>query len=382
MLNIHSSYFFSIMSEKDVITNIEQLTPEWITNIFKKKGYLSNGKITKIIKRNSQETFTSYVHFLELNFSNDAQTERASPKIVVKIPKSVDMAKTAGKHEAKFYSIVADSMDEMPIPTCYDAAFSEEIGGAHIILDNLFKTHIISKYYPIPPLKRYCERAIDCLAETHALWWDHQKLKDLSKRANVPYNFKENSYKEEIFKWFQNQSRSLKRFLKFLGDRISDKRKELFKTVFSLSPQLAHERIKKENITLIHNDAHFWNFFYPKDIEDEKNKALLIDWQSWSIGVGGQDLAYMIGLNLYPERRRLIEKDLIKRYHNDLLKFGVKNYSWDECWYDYKLCALLNLYRIVSWWRGNLPPFIWWSRLEKSFLTLEDLNCIELLESK
>jgi len=371
------------MNEKGVITNIEQLTPEWLTNIFKKKGYLSNGKVTKINKRNSQETFTSYVHFLELNFSNDAQTEGASPEIVIKIPKSVNMAKLVGIREVKFYSIVAETMNEMPIPTCYDAVFSEETGGSHIILDDLSKTHIDLKYAPIPPSKRYCERAIDCLAEIHAFWWDYHKLKELSKHVNFIYIFKENSFHEkEIFKWSKKQNRTLRRFLKFLGDRISDKRKELFKTVFSLYPQSAYERIKKENITLIHNDAHFWNFFYPKDIENEKNKALLIDWQGWSIGVGGRDLAYMIGFNLFPDYRHLIEKDLIKRYHNDLLKFGVKNYSWDDCWYDYRLGALLNLYRIVSWWSINLPPSLWWPTLEISILTLEDLNCMELLESK
>ena len=371
------------MHGKGVITDIEQLTPEWLTNIFKKKGYLSNGKVTKIIKKNSLETVTSNVHFLELNFSNDDLTEAASPEIVVKIPKSGDFAKFVGKHETKFYNIVAETMNNMPIPICYDAAFSEETGGSHIILNNLSKTHKeILNYAPIPPSKRYCDRAIDCLAEIHAFWWDDQKLKDFSKYAYVFYTFKENSFNEkEIFNWFQNQNGNLERFLKLLGDRISDKRKELFKTVFSLYPQLAYERIKKENITVIHADAHFWNFFYPKDIENEKNKALLIDWQSWGIGVGCQDLAYMIGLFMYPEGRRLIEKVLIKRYHNDLLKFGVKNYSWDECWYDYRLGALLNLYRIVWWWSVNAPPIVWWDRLEKSFLTLEDLNCLELLES-
>ena len=373
------------MNEKGVITDIKQLTPGWLTSIFKKKGYLSKGKVTKINKRNSQETFTSYVHFLELNFSNDAQTEGASPEIVVKIPKSVNMAKLIGNHEVKFYSIVAETMNEMPIPTCYEAAFSEETGLSHIILDDLSKTHIeLLKYAPLPPSKRYCERAIDCLAEIHAFWWDYHKLKELSKHFNFIHIFKENSFiEEEIYKQSKNQNRSLKRFLKLLGDRISYKRKELFKTIFSLFPQFSVERIKKkENITLIHGDAHFWNFFYPKDIENEKYKTLLFDWQSWSIGVGGQDLAYMIGLRLYPDYRHLIEKVLIKRYHNDLLKFGVKNYSWVDCWYDYRLGALLNLYRIVAWWRLNLHPSLWWPALERSFLTLEDLNCMELLERK
>jgi len=212
---------------------------------------------------------------------------------------------------------------------------------------------------------------------------DYHKLKELSKHANFIIIFKENSFiEEEILKWSKNQNGNLERFLKFLGDRISDKRKELFKTVFSLYPQLAYERIKKENMTLIHGDAHFWNFFYPKDIENEKYKALLFDWQSWNISIGGVDLAYMIGNNLYPDYRHLIEKDLIKRYHNDLLKFGVKNYSWDDCWYDYRFGALINLYRIVGWWSVDLHPSLWWPALEKSILTLEDLNCMELLEKK
>ena len=77
-----------------------------------------------------------------------------------------------------------------------------------------------------------------------------------------------------------------------------------------------------------------------------------------------------------------MEKDLVKRYHNNLLKFGVKNYSWDDCWYDYKLGALLNLYKIVNYWYWEAPPFLWWYALERIFLTVEGLNCKEILERK
>ncbi|MFX1365569.1 MAG: oxidoreductase family protein [Promethearchaeota archaeon] len=368
------------MRENKIITDIEQLTPEWLTRILKNKGYFNQGKVTKIIKKRSQETITSNVHFLELNFSNDAQTEPSSSEIVVKIPKSNDVSRFVGKHEAKFYRIVAEMMSEMPIPICYDAAFSEETGFSHIILENLSKTHVENFEYP--PSKRNNERAIDCLAELHAFWWDHPMLKELSKNSYVLYTFKENSFnKEEIFKWFNNQKMTLKPFLEILGERIGNKSKELFKTIFSLYPQVAYERIAKENITVIHCDAHFGNFFYPKDIIDQKYKTILPDWQNWSIGVGGQDLAYMIGLSFFPDYRHLMEKDLIKRYHNKLLKSGVKNYSWDECWYDYKLFTILNIYRIIWWWSIGIPSIVWWPQLEASINTIKDLNCMELLES-
>ncbi|MCK4384135.1 MAG: hypothetical protein KAW66_12625, partial [Candidatus Lokiarchaeota archaeon] len=101
-----------------------------------------------------------------------------------------------------------------------------------------------------------------------------------------------------------------------------------------------------------------------------------------------QDLAYMIGMFLSPEIRTRVEKEFIKRYHNNLVKFGVKNYSWDECWDDYRFGALLNLYRDLGNWvfcleRDSLNKL--WYPLEKtklkiSLLTIEDLNCMELLE--
>ena len=364
------------MKENKVITDIEQLTPEWLTCIFKNKGYLSQGKVTKIILDHSEVTITSNMHFLKVKFSNDAQTEPSIPHIVVKFPKPV--VKILGTHEAKFYSIIAETMNQGTIPTCYDAVFSEESGWSHIILEDLSKTHLgICDY---PPTKRYCEKAIDCLAEIHAFWWDHPKLKELSKHSYVLYTFKENSFTEEvIFKWFNTQKRTLSRFLEFLGDGISNNRKELIKSVFSLYPQVAYERIKKENITIIHGDSHILNFFYPKDITNQKSKAKLFDWQTWGIGVGCQDLAYMIGLFFYPDYRHLMEIDIIKRYHNELLKLGIKDYSWDDCWYDYKLWALLNLYRIIWWWSVGMPPIEGY--LENTLCTIEDLNCMELLES-
>jgi hypothetical protein len=152
------------------------------------------------------------------------------------------------------------------------------------------------------------------------------------------------------------------------------------KKLFSLFPQITTERMKKENITVIHADPHFLNFFYPKDITNQNSKAILSDWMIWSVGVGGQDLAYMIGLFFFPDYRYLTEKDLIKRYHNDLSKYGIKDYSWDECWYDYKLFALLNLYRVIWWWSFGMPSWEWRIRLESSISTIEDLNCMELLK--
>ncbi|MFX0081500.1 MAG: oxidoreductase family protein [Candidatus Hodarchaeota archaeon] len=362
------------MKENKVITDIEQLTPEWLTNIFKNKGYLSQGKVTKIIKKKSQETITSFVYFLELNFSTDAQTEPPSRELVVKISKHNDEFKIYGRQEAKFYNIIAENMIEMPIPTCYDAVFSEETGLSHIILENISKTHETLLNFPFgpPPSKQHFEKAIDSLAEIHAFWWDHKNLKELSKQSRGPLSLFLTRVRKE----------ALQRFLEDVGDKMSDNRKSLLKKIFSLYPQAVDERIAKKNLTIIHTDAHLGQFFYPKNNDNEKYKAILSDWQGWNIGVGGLDLAYMIGLFLSPENRRLMEKKLIKRYHSHLIKLGIKNYNWDKCWYDYKLFTFLNIYHCIWWWNvGMVSSSFFWARLETSIATIEDLNCMELLES-
>jgi hypothetical protein len=381
------------MKENKVISDIEQLKPEWLTKIFKKKGYFNQGEVKKILSKKSEITVTSNMHYLDLKFSDDAQTVPANPNIAVRLPKHWDYNKYIGRHEAEFYNIAAENKNQISIPICYEAASSEETGWSHIILENLSQTHVEiepvqgSGWTP-PPSKRYCEKAIDCLSEIHAFWWDHPEINEISKHAFTFYHFKENSFNDKDYTLvsgspnYENKpkNRELKEFLKFVEPRISNKRKEFLDSLISLFPQVAYERIKKGNITLIHSDAHLGNFFYPNDMASEKSKAILFDWQTWGLGAGCQDLAYMIGLCFYPDYRYLVEKDLIKRYHINLLNLGIEDYSWDDCWYDYRLFSLLNIFRVIWWWSFNVPLPFCWNRLECAISNVEDLKCIGLLE--
>ncbi len=382
-----------------VITEIKQLTPERLTNIFRNKGFLNQGRVTGIVNKNSLETPTSKVYFLVLKFSNDAQTELLSPQIVVKIPNEgffpLPVVKILGTHKAKFYSFLADSMKELSIPICYDVKYSEDTGLSHLILEDLSDTHLDGEPSPssyITPSKRHCERAIDCLAELHAYWWNHHKLKELSKHSNALYTHKKKYFNEErnniVRQSFEevsgilikNEKETLIRFLEFLGDKISDISKDLFKTVFSSYPQVVYDRIKKENLTLIHRDSHLGNFFFPKDLKSQKFIVILYDWQSWGIGVGTQDLVRLSFINLFhPTYRKWMETELVKRYHNNLLKLGIKRYSWDDCWYDYRLFVIKNLYTLIQRWSVKVSSNFW-HRLESSLCAIEDLNCMELLE--
>jgi len=357
------------VKDVQIITDIEELTPEWLTSIFKTNGHLTQGTVSEIVSRHSLRGLT---YSVKVKFSDDAQSEHISSDLVVKMISPDDIFLRT--REAKFYSIVSKTMSEMPIATCYDAAYSEDTGASHIILDDFSNTH--SQYSGHPPSRLYFEQAIDSLAKIHAFWWNHNKLAELSTHSFNYYPMKSFN-EEENLEWVSEQQR----FLDLIDDKISSNRRKILGTVFSSFPQTAYERIKKGNLTLVHNDAHTFNFYFPKDNLDQESSALLFDWECWGIGPGCQDLIYMIGFWEYPDYRSIIEKDLVRHYHKALLECGVRNYSWKDCWHDYRLFAFLNVFRIVWWWRTNLKDSIWWRGLERALLTINDLDCMEILES-
>ncbi len=75
------------------------------------------------------------------------------------------------------------------------------------------------------------------------------------------------------------------------------------------------------HLTLIHGDANLSNILLPRDAG--KGRALIIDWQMWGIGFGAEDLSNLMALFWGPDDRRVLERDLLARYHASLLQHGV-----------------------------------------------------------
>ena len=136
-----------------------------------------------------------------------------------------------------------------------------------------------------------------------------------------------------------------------------------------------------KNLTYIHGDAHARNFLLPRD--PNNGRAYLIDRQpfDWSLQcwAGVSDLAYLMVHWWYPERRRLLERPLLERYHRRLQEHGIKDYDWDDLWYDYRLSAIFSLLVVAAWGGETELAFNWYPQLEKATAAYEDLECAEIL---
>src|SRR5262249_27236518 len=86
-------------------------------------------------------------------------------------------------------------------------------------------------------------------------------------------------------------------------------------------PRLNARSHSHRNMTILHGDAHVWNLFLPRD--PASDDVRLFDWDAWRVDVATDDLAYMMALHWFPDRRRRHERALLDRYHAELVAHGV-----------------------------------------------------------
>lgn len=69
----------------------------------------------------------------------------------------------------------------------------------------------------------------------------------------------------------------------------------------------------------------------------------VVDWQTVTLGRPVHDVTYFIGAGLLREDRLAAENDLVRAYYDRLYEAGVTDYSWDDCWLDYRRGAFAGL---------------------------------------
>ena len=95
---------------------------------------------------------------------------------------------------------------------------------------------------------------------------------------------------------------------------------------------------------------------FPKD----KNGVVkIIDWQSFENGMGAYDLAYMVALHWFPEKRKEYESVVLARYHQGLIENGIKDYSLESMLVDYRYSIVQLLFFPAYLWEAKISAGIW-----------------------
>ncbi len=358
-----------------VIESIEQVTPKWLSHALRESGYLQQGEVEALRKDPSYlEGFTSERYHLELIYTKN--TPKSAPDhLFIKIGKS-EFFETC-KKEIEFYKLSKKAQIAPSFIRCFHSGYSSETKQSHLLFQDLSKTHYNPDFTgfrrdsetPIPLTHLECEGVIECLATVHAFWWNNPQLgNEIEFSSTKESSAQLSSYLEEC----------MVSIFDALGERLSPKRRSLYESVLSSYPDLYWNYIDEgAPLTIIHGDAHLGNFMFP--IDPGKDNTILLDWQSWRVDIGIEDLAHLMALNWHPNQRQEMERDLLVYYHNQLSDKGVTNYSWDDCWLGYRITAIWMLFIPIIWFSLNLPLDHCWPFMEKSYAAFKDLQCIELL---
>jgi hypothetical protein len=352
---------------KQVFTNVNQITPEWLTQCLHARGALSHGHVLSV-NGQSSSTIASIVGQLTVCYSADAPAS-APTRLFFKTGTDDASENDDMEGEVRFYQHLAEEISEHTV-YCYDAIYATNPARFHLLLADLSETHTRAQW-PLPPTPVQLEQAIDCLASIHACWWEHLRFtQDVQRRYS--------QIEPSSERWMRVWQEQLAQYLDFVGDRLSVQRRAIYEWVLPrVVPLLLQHYEGGHHLTLAHQDAHAYNFLFPHNPDTDVTR--LVDWSTWDVDLGGRDLAYLIALFFFPEQRTHMEQPLLRRYHDGLVMRGVRNYDWDHLWYDYRLYVISNLFIPVGQFVYGTPARVWWLHAERSFLAFEDLQCAELL---
>ena len=342
------------------------VSPAWLTHRLKTSDLLSRGRIESIEVKPLGGVWLAQSAILKLKYSKRANGVKPQ-SLFIKIARPDTQFGDVTAGEVEFFQSY-DPPKFLPIVRCLDSSLEQNTGMNCLILEDLSHTHV-QHPWPLPPTEEECRSIVKSLAQIHAHWWESESLPSVNVKS---------VYQVRHENIFDQLEKLLPKFLDYIGDRLTTVRKQIMCDVCYKLPELLYHRVAEQRATtLIHGDAHIWNAMLPKN--PNTHQPVFIDWEEWTCGVSGFDLAYMMVLQWSQERRERLEMDLLGCYRQELTQQSNICYSFDELIHDYKLGCLRNFIIPSFHLEMGIEPYIWWPYLENLYAAYEDLECEKLL---
>ena len=125
-------------------------------------------------------------------------------------------------------------------------------------------------------------------------------------------------------------------FLTRFGSRLDDQDHALLRDVAAaIGPWITD---RSARVGLMHGDYRLDNLLFLPGAPSTSSTPTVtaVDWQTLSLGLPARDLSYFLGTGLDPALRRTHEEDLVGAYHRGLLRHGVSDYPFRQCFEDYR----------------------------------------------
>lgn len=341
---------------------------EALTAVLRRAGLSAGARVREVTLLRAYPTLLSHIFRLGLAYDGPAPGMPATLILKAGLRQREGGPWMGGRREVAFYAQVGAATPPGLVPRCFDAHAEAGTGEWRLLLEDLTDTHRIATPWPLPPEIADAEAIIRVRARFHAAWWDHPRLgTEVGSWVDAA----------GMDQWLAGLAEKYDRFAALAGDGLPVGRRALYARLLEAAPRLVGRYHSRRHMTVVQGDSHVWNCFLPK--REEAARAMLFDWDSWSLNVATEDLAYMMAVHWYPELRRDRESHLLDVYHAELLEQGVRGYDRRALQDDYRLSVLWQITRPIHQQAVGIPPLIWWNNLERVLMAAEDLDCRALL---
>jgi len=354
------------------------ITPEWLTAALQQSGAIKDATVTSFDVKVIGEGVGFMGQLARFSLTYDKQEKDAPAAVIGKFPaaaienREVAMFFRFYEREVNFYEQIADKVD-LRTPRCYFSAFEPSNGDYLLLLEDLAPAQVGDQIAGCSA--EHVQLAISELAKFQATWWNSPELDKLDWMPGLDAEWfmqaVEDGYAQAWEPFVAFTRPYLTREIAEIGTRYG---KSIRKIMHTLGRELP--------TTIVHGDFRLDNLFFAS--AQGGPPFCVIDWQISSKGGGIFDVAYLVAGTLPETERKAKERDLVKLYHDTLVAQGVKDYSFDQCWQDYRLSTLLLLgYSVIA--LGSLDHAnergveLFTAISKRTFAAITDLNSAELL---
>jgi len=314
------------------------LTPEWLTGALASR--IDGARVTGFDRESIAEGVGFLGELQRLTLRYDREVAGAPGSLIAKFPTANEQNRQLGMLFAFYEREIGFYRDVAPIaavrtPEAPYAGMDQASGRFVLLLEDLAPARMGDQLKACSAAE--AKLAVTELARFHAQWWDDPRIETMGwlPPSNCMANQAVAGLYAQSFPIFEQQAR----------DRIAPRALEAAR---KLGPKMLEllDAFSKPPRTILHGDYRLDNIFFGTPSGDAP--LAVIDWQLLSACRSVYDVAYFLCGSLRPGDRRAHEMEILRSYHRALEEHGVRGYSFDECFSDYRSCALFVQYIPVT----------------------------------
>ena len=248
--------------------------------------------------------------WLNLEYASNPYGEESSATLLLKTGFNEAMLTLAARgyaREALFYRKVAPEVG-FEVPRCYFAGTDTSNGQSALLPEDLNARQCTFGHIDEPMTVDQAGETLSMLAGLHARYLGRDKDSELVE-------FNETQWRHDIIDFLLGQDTWNRCLDAPRGATIPRRFRDRERIVRAFHNAREHEN--RGLRTLLHGDAHLGNLYYTAE-----GSPRLLDWQAASFSSWAFEIAYHIVCVLDVEDRRRSERDLLRRYLDELAGTG------------------------------------------------------------